>query len=518
MPYTVHSDQDRLQMLKVIDAPSTESLFAQIPEQLRRETLTLRPGLSEQEMRVSVDALAAADRPPGPASFLGAGCYRHFVPAAVRALVSRSEFATAYTPYQPEVSQGTLEHIFEFQTCICEITGMAVSNASLYDGPSALAEGAFMALRATHGDRIAVSAGVHPESRQVLATYASGPEIAIVDLPLDPITGATAHPAHGAAEFDAGLPRPDGGTTQPIGDPLHPDGSAAHSNVGAILVQQPNYLGVIEDLEALGEAAHAMGALLVVSVNPAALGLLESPGALGADIVVGDAQVFGCPPAFGGPSVGFLACRHEHVRQIPGRLVSQTVDQDGLVCYTLTLQAREQHIRRAKATSNICSNQALSALAATIHLALLGPSGLRDRADICLRRAHYLRARLCALPGVRPLVAGPCFNEFALRLPCAAADFREAMRARGVDPGVPVARLWQGRPMTAEIAALADAALLVAVTELNPPEALDAYVGAANEVLRSLGPGIAATTGSAVDSITAGATTATGATPGEVGR
>ena len=445
-------------MLELIGAPSTQSLFAQIPSQLRRVPLGLPRGLSEQGTRARTDALAAADRPPGPASFLGAGCYRHFVPAAVRALVSRSEFATAYTPYQPEVSQGTLEHIFEFQTCICEITGMDVSNASLYDGPSALAEGAFMALRATHGDRIAVSAGVHPEARHVLATYASGPEIGIVDLPLDPRAGTT---------------RPGGGAAQPA--------------VGALLVQQPNYLGVIEDLEALAQTAHALGALLVVSVNPASLGLLESPGALGADVVVGDAQVFGCPPAFGGPSVGFLACRHEHVRQIPGRLVSQTVDEDGRVCYTLTLQAREQHIRRAKATSNICSNQALSALAATIHLALLGPSGLRDRADICLRRAHHLQARLCALPGVGPLVDGPYFNEFALRLPCPAEDFREAMRARGVDPGVPLARLWQGQPMTTEAAALANTGLLVAVTELNPPEALDAYVGAAAVVLESLG-------------------------------
>jgi glycine dehydrogenase subunit 1 len=460
MPYTVHSDEDRRHMLEVIGASSTADLFAQIPERLRGASLRLPPGLSEQETRVRLDALAAADRLPGPTSFLGAGCYRHFVPAAVRSLVSRSEFATAYTPYQPEVSQGTLEHIFEFQTCICEITGMDVSNASLYDGPSALAEGAFMALRATHGDHIAVSAGVHPESRHVLTTYASGPGLSILELPLDPGSGATALAGLGA-----------------------PGGAALSQDIGAVLLQQPNYLGVVEDLEPLAVAAHAHGALLVVSVNPAPLGLLESPGVLGADIVVGDAQVFGCPPAFGGPSVGFLACKQEHLRQIPGRLVSQTVDEDGLVCYTLTLQAREQHIRRAKATSNICSNQALSALAATIDLALLGPTGLRDRADICLRRAHYLQSRLCALPGIRPLVGGPFFSEFALRLPCPAEDFRAAMRARGVDPGVPLARLWRGQPTPAQVAALADGVLLVAVTELNPPEALDAYVQAAGELL-----------------------------------
>ena len=449
-------------MLETIGASSTDDLFAQIPKALREATLRLPPGLSEQETRARTDALAAADRLPGPASFLGAGYYRHFVPAAVRALVSRSEFATAYTPYQPEVSQGTLEHIFEFQTCICEITGMDVANASLYDGPSALAEGAFMALRATRRERIAVSAGVHPEARLVLATYASGPSIPLHTLPLHPHTGAT------MALAEEGVP----------------------SGVGAVLVQQPNHLGVIEDLEPLAAAAHASGALLVVSVNPATLGLLESPGVLGADIVVGDAQVFGCPPSFGGPSVGFLACHNDHVRQIPGRLVSQTVDGDGRVCYTLTLQAREQHIRRAKATSNICSNQALSALAVTIHLALLGPTGLRDRSEICLRRAHYLHARLCALPGVRPLVDGPFFNEFALRLPCRAEEFVLAMGARGVDPGVPLARLWRGQAVDLSGAAEkmpVDEALLVAVTEVNSPAALDVYVDAAAGVLVSLG-------------------------------
>ncbi len=449
-------------MLEMVGASSTEDLFAQIPRRLREADLRLPPGLSEQETRAVTEALAATDRRPGPASFLGAGCYRHFVPAAVRALVSRSEFATAYTPYQPEVSQGTLEHIFEFQTCICELTGMEVANASLYDGPSALAEGAFMALRANRREMLAVSAGVHPEARMVLATYASGPSIALHPLPLDARTGATAIPP-----VD-GLP----------------------SGVGALLVQQPNHLGVIEDLEPLAAAAHAAGAHLIVSVNPATLGVLESPGALGADIVLGDAQVFGCPPSFGGPSVGFLACRNEHVRQIPGRLVSQTIDEDGRICYTLTLQAREQHIRRAKATSNICSNQALSALAATIHLALLGPAGLRERGEICLRRAHYLHSRLCALPGVRSLVDGPFFNEFALRLPLPADDFARTMRTRGVDPGVPLSRLWRGQaadPGQAPLAAPPEEWLLVAVTELNPPEALDAYVEAAAGVLAAGG-------------------------------
>jgi glycine dehydrogenase subunit 1 len=466
MPYTVHSDRDRRHMLEVINASGMDQLFAQIPGDLREAVLRLPPAIDEQELRARAEALAAANLPAGGRSFLGAGCSRHFVPAAVRALVSRSEFATAYTPYQPEVSQGTLEHIFEFQTCICELTGMDVANASLYDGASALAEAAFMALRVTQRIAMVVSAGVHPEAQQVVSTYASGPLLPIHHLPLDPRTGTTI-------------------------------GALPACDVGAVLVQQPNYLGVIEDIESLAATAHASGALLAVSVNPAVLGLLESPGALGADIVVGDAQVFGCPPSFGGPSVGFLGCREEYLRQIPGRLVSQTTDQDGRACYALTLQAREQHIRRARATSNICFNQALSALAATIHLSLLGPAGLRERGEICLHRAHRLYSRLCALPGVTPLVVGPFFHEFALSLPCSADEFASAMRARGIDPGVPLTRLWQGfdrglneggNPRTPGLTPTGgpvDAAnvLLVAVTELNPPEALEAYVTAAVDVL-----------------------------------
>jgi glycine cleavage system P protein (glycine dehydrogenase) subunit 1 len=471
MGYTVHSADDRRRLLEAVGVSDVAELFASIPSGLQRTELGLAPGLSEPETRARIEVLAAADRPPGPASFLGAGCYRHFVPAAVRALVSRSEFATAYTPYQPEVSQGTLQHIFEFQSCVCELTGLDAANASLYDGASALAEAAFMALRLTQRAAILVSAGAHPEAARVVETYAAGPGFPVRRWPLDPRSGMT----------------------PPTGEALCPD-------IGAVLVQQPNCLGVVEDLEPLAEAAHAAGALLVVSVDPSVLGVLEAPGRLGADIVVGDAQVFGNAPSFGGPSAGFLACGSAHVRQLPGRLVGQTTDADGRVCYTLTLQAREQHIRRARATSNICSNQALSALSATIHLALLGPRGLRERGEVCLQRAHYLHEALCALPGVRPFVTGPFFSEFALALPCAAADFVAAMRARGVDPGVSLARLQAaatpvfpaaaGAPR-AQAAAASGAApaanvLLVAVTEVNPPDELDRYIATAREVLPSL--------------------------------
>jgi glycine dehydrogenase subunit 1 len=460
MAYSVHTDEDRRLLLDAVGVSDAEELFAPIPPGLRQTGLHLPTGLTEPETRARVEALASLDRPPHAASFLGAGCYRHFVPAAVRALVSRGEYATAYTPYQPEVSQGTLQHIFEFQTCVCELTGLEAANASLYDGPSALAEAAFMALRLSQREEILVSAGLHPEAARVVGTYARGPGFPVHWWPVDPESGRTV----------ADLNR------------LSPE-------VGAVLVQQPNCLGVVEDLELLAQAAHVAGALLVVSVNPSTLGVLEAPGCLGADIVVGDAQVFGNTPSFGGPSVGFLACRSAHIRQVPGRLVGQTVDADGRVCYTLTLQAREQHIRRAKATSNICSNQALSALAATVHLALLGPQGLRERGEICLRRAHYLRDALCALPGVVPFVTGPFFHEFALWLPCRASNFAGAMRARGVDPGVPLTRLALGESAAPTAGAApkggagVENALLVAVTEVNPPEALDRYVAAAREVL-----------------------------------
>jgi glycine dehydrogenase subunit 1 len=459
MAYTVHSADDRRHLLATVGAADTSQLFTQIPAALRRTGLRLPPGLSEPETRAVLEALAEADRPPGPLSFVGAGCYRHYVPSAVRALAARSEFATAYTPYQPEVSQGTLQHIFEFQTCICELTGLEAANASLYDGPSALAEAAFMALRLTQRDEILLSAGVNPQAAQVVETYATGPGLAVRRLSLDPGSGLTLLPSDGPAP-----------------------------GVGAILVQQPNCLGVVEDLQPLAQATHAAGALLVVSVDPGTLGVLEAPGRSGADIVVGDAQVFGNAPSFGGPSAGFLACGAAHLRQLPGRLVGQTTDADGRVCYVLTLQAREQHIRRAKATSNICSNQALSALAATIHLALLGPHGLRERGELCLRRAHHLQSALCALPGVRLFVSGPFFSEFALSLPCTAKDFRAAMRALGVDPGVPLVRVELGGAAVfpSGTATTADRVLLVAVTELNSPEALDRYVAAASRILETV--------------------------------
>jgi glycine dehydrogenase subunit 1 len=308
-----------------------------------------------------------------------------------------------------------------------------------------------MAARVTKRDKLLVSDGIHPEAIQVVKTYSKGPGLEVQGLPLEPETGRTAA----------------------VGDSL-PEG------VAAVIVQQPNFLGVIEDLQPLAVAAKQMGALLVVMQNPMTLGVLESPAVAGADIAVGDVQVFGNSLSFGGPAAGYLACRKELMRQIPGRLVGQTLDADGRVSYTLTLQAREQHIRRAKATSNICSNQALCALAATIYLALLGPDGLAEVGDICVQRAHYLQKALCELPGVRPAAAGPFFYEFALTLPCNAEEFVSAMRQRGVDAGVPLPRI----PGAEQ---LGDAqTLLVAVTEMNDPASLVNYIDSAREVLAAM--------------------------------
>lgn len=440
MSYLTHTDADRAAMLRVIGVDSVDELFAPIPADLRTCVIDLPPGVPESEVAPALEALAGRNRTYGSRSFLGAGCYQIYVPAAVRALAGRSEFATSYTPYQAEVSQGTLQHIFEFQTAISELTGLPIANASLYDGASALAEGAFLAARHTRRDRVVVSAGVHPEALEVVRTYASGPGLPVSEVALEPRGGGTPVPT-----------------------------SAELTDAAALLVQQPNFFGVVEDLGALARAAHEAGALLVVSQGLLTAGVLASPGEVGADVTVGDVQPLGLPPSFGGPSAGFLACREELLRQLPGRLVGRTLDADGRPCYALTLQAREQHIRRAKATSNICSNQALAALAATIHLALLGPVGLRELGEVCAARAHSLHDRLTALPGIAPAFGGTYFHEFTLRVEGGAEPFARALRAAGVDPGVPLGRFG---PHLRDL-------LLVAVTEANWPADLDAYVAAA---------------------------------------
>jgi glycine dehydrogenase subunit 1 len=453
--YVPHSALDVRAMLDAVRAESIDGLFDDVPDAVRRrELLALPAGLSEAEVSREMRRLAAANTPATSlVSFLGAGVYDHYVPAVVDSIVSRSEFATAYTPYQPERSQGVLQTIFEFQTAICELTGMDVSNASMYDAGTALAEAALLAGRQTRRGKVVVSAGVHPEYRQVLATETlyNSPRPQVVDLPAGAVTDLEA--VRAAVDVDT----------------------------AAVVVQQPNFFGALEDLAAAAEIAHAAGALLVVVADPLSLGLLEAPGRLGADIVVGEAQVFGNSMSFGGPGLGYMAVTTKLMRRLPGRLVGETVDIEGKRGFVLTLQTREQHIRRQKATSNICSNHALNALAALVHLSWLGREGLAELGLLCARKTAYLRQALLAVPGVTAFTAGPVFREFAVRLPVPAAQFVAALVPQGFLAGVPAAR-FAARFAGADL----DGVLLVAVTEKRTRAEMDAFVAAVATHLASV--------------------------------
>jgi len=368
MAYLFNTPEDQQAMLAAIGANSIEELFASIPAEMRlQRLLDLPPALGELELTQHLTQLAALNVPAGRGRcFLGAGAYDHFVPAVVDAIASRGEFYTSYTPYQPEVSQGNLQAMFEYQTLICQLTGLDVSNASLYDGGSAAAESVLLSMSVTGRPRRVVALGsVHPEYRQIIATYFAclGAELIVV-------------PArNGLVDLDE----------------LR---AVVDRDTACVLVQQPNFFGCLEDVEAIGEIAHAAGALLSVTFDPISLGLLRRPGELGADVAVAEGQSLGTPLQFGGPYLGIMACREQHVRRLPGRLAGQTVDRRGRRCWVLTLQTREQHIRREKATSNICTNQGLFALRAAIYLAALGPQGLRETAELCARKAAYARERI----------------------------------------------------------------------------------------------------------------------------
>mgnify|MGYP006293353685 CR=1 FL=1 len=454
MPYIPHSDADQRAMLAAIGVESIEELFEDVPEAVRFPELNLPPALSELEISWELQMLSSVNftTADGPC-FLGAGAYRHFVPAVVDAVIRRGEFYTAYTPYQPEVSQGTLQSIFEFQTMICRLFGMHVANASMYDGATAVTEAALMARRVTRRERVAVSAAVHPEYREVLATYLrnvdeGGPFLDVV--PIDPATGATDL---------AALERAVGDST------------------AAVILGYPNFYGVAERLDRAAEIAHAAGARLISSTpEPYALGVLRPPGELGADIATGEGQPLGVPVSFGGPGVGLFAIREDKklLRQMPGRLVGQTTDTTGKSGYVLTLATREQHIRREKATSNICTNHGLCALAVTVNLSLLGKRGFAEVARACLARAEYLKSRIAAVDGFEIRYSGPTFNEFAVRVPGGrkAADVAAALLDRGLLAGVDLGRFDPDL----------DDTLLVAVTECVPREALDAYADALAEL------------------------------------
>ncbi len=443
MTYSPHTDADRARMLDAVGVASVEDLFADIPAGVRAGAWAVPPPLVEQEVRAELARLAGRNR-IAEVSFLGAGAYRHLIPSVVGEVIGRSEFATSYTPYQPEVSQGTLQSIYEFQSLICELTDMEVATASHYDGATATAEAAMMACRLTRRSRVAVSAGVNPDYRRVLETYCAGPGIEVVVVPVDLAEGGD-------------------GTTDPAT-------VADLQEVACLIAAQPNYYGQLEPMRELADAAHATGAQFVAVVEPTSLALLEAPGAYGADIVAAEGQPLGIPINFGGPYVGLMAARMASVRQMPGRLVGATRDAQGRKGYVLTLQAREQHIRREKAASNICTNQALMALAATAYLIAVGPNGLREVAELSMTQARHLAGALESAGLAERRFGGGYLNEVALRLPDAARR-HAALAERGIVAGHVLER---DEPMLRDT-------LLLAATELTTDDDIACLVAALEE-------------------------------------
>ncbi len=429
-------------MLEAIGVESADELFADIPAALRLDrALELPDGLSESEVFEHLSALAARNADAdSEICFIGAGMYDHYVPALVDAIISRSEFLTPYTPYQPEVSQGGLQVMFEFQTAISELTGLPVANASLYEGPSSVASAAYLALGARKGrKRLVVSRGLHPHARATLETYARGFGAKVVEVGLrDGLTDA--------AELENYL----------------------DADVAAVFVANPNFLGSVEDLESLAAAAHGVDALCVASVDATTLGVLRPPGECGVDVAVGEGQPLGNRLDFGGPSFGFFAATEEHLRRMPGRIAGETTDADGRRGFVLALQTREQHIRREKATHNICTSQALNALAGTIYLAWLGRRGIVELGELLVRRTAYARQRLAAVDGVELLHEAPVAREFAIRLDAPVAEVLDLVAAEGIAAGYPLARDY---PEYAD-------GLLVAITERRSKADIDALAEA----------------------------------------
>ena len=427
MPFIPHTEKETAEMLAAVGVGSLDALFADIPADMRPKNFDLPKGMSEAAVCAHFEDLAARNR-TGMVSFLGAGYYAHQIPTAVDALAGRSEFYTAYTPYQAECSQGTLQAIFEFQTAVCRLLEMDCSNASVYDGGTALVEAALMAVRATKRRVIVVDSAVNPIWRVMLATYLANQDVDIRSVkPVDGVSDMTALKA------------------------------AVDDSCAAVVVQNPNFFGAIADYTELFAHAREKKALSVISVYPVMQAVLKTPGEMGADVACAEMQSMGQPLGFGGPYLGVMACSKTHVRQLPGRIVGRTQDVDGKTGYVLTLQAREQHIRREKATSNICSNQALCALRALIHMSLLGPEGLARLAENNMALARYAAERLTAIKGVSLLNNAPFGNEVALRLPVLADTVVDTLTARGCVPGFPVGRYYPGM----------ENVLLVACTEAN---------------------------------------------------
>ena len=423
-------------MLAAIGVASIDELFEDIPDALRLgRPLELPDGKPETEVYDRLSALASRNtHAEAETSFLGAGMYDHYVPAVVDAITSRSEFLTPYTPYQPEISQGGLQVMFEFQTAMSELTGLPVSNAALYEGPSAVASAAYLAIGATGRRKLVASRGVHPHSRESLVAYGAGYDSELIEVPLvDGVTEASA-----LAE-------------------------AIDDETAAVFLQQPNFLGAVEDIEALASAAKEHGALVVVACDSIALSILKPPGECGADVAVGEGQPLGNRLDYGGPSFGFFCATEEHIRRMPGRIAGETTDVDGRRGFVLTLQTREQHIRREKATHNICTAQALNALAGMVHLAWLGKRGFVELGELLVRRTAYARERLAALDGVELLHEAPVMREFAVALDAPVTDVLDRCAAEGIGAGYPLAREYPEY----------ENGLLVAITERRSREDID---------------------------------------------
>ena len=431
-PYLPNTDADRRAMLRDIGVSSIEALFQDIPEKVRHAHFNLPPPLSELELKKELRQLANQNVDlDNYACFLGAGSYRHFIPGLVNHIVWRSDFYTAYTPYQPEVSQGTLQPVYEYQSLVCQLTGMEVSNAGMYDGSTATAEAAVMACMITKRDRVAVLTTVNPTYREVIATYVEGRNLSVETVELN---------------------------------------SSLSSDCACLVVQQPNFFGYFEEVEAFVQKAHDIGALLIAVVDPISLGMFKAPGDYGADIAVAEGQPLGIPVSFGGPYLGIFACRKEYVRQMPGRIVGKTVDVDGRPGYMMTMVTREQYIRREKAISNICTSEALMALAAAVYLATLGKRGLKQVAELCYHKAHYAAKAISKLKGYSFAFQQPFFKEFVIRCPIAPSKINDALFKEKIIGGL-------------DISHMIDNGMLLCATEMNTKQEIDRLV----EILGKLG-------------------------------
>ncbi|MEW9671849.1 aminomethyl-transferring glycine dehydrogenase subunit GcvPA [Ammoniphilus sp. 3BR4] len=445
LPMTI---EDKKEMLSFLGIEDVSELFSDIPEEVRFQgSLNIPKALSEPETVKHFTRLANKNVNSSEyAYFLGAGIYDHYIPSTVNHVISRSEFYTAYTPYQPEISQGELQAIFEFQTMICELTGMDVANSSMYDGPTALAEAANLAVGGAKGKKIVISKAVHPEARAILKVNAKGQSYDVVEIDVK----------NGVTDLEA----------------LE---QAVDEHTAGVIVQYPNFFGSIEDLAAVEKIAHKYKGMFIVSSNPLALGVLQPPGSFKADIVVGDAQPFGIPMQLGGPSCGYFAVSEKLMRKIPGRIVGQTVDQEGKRGFVLTLQAREQHIRREKATSNICSNQALNALAASVAMSAIGKQGIREMSRMNIEKTYYAKTQIAGLAGYEIAFDAPVFNEFVVKVPGSVTEINQALLERKIVGGYDLGRDYP------ELAGH----MLLAVTEARTKEEIDSLVQGLEEIGRA---------------------------------